>query len=61
MMNRKEFNNISVLRVKVLLKGGTSAKLIFCQIFFILKILFNKILSLTENIISVNDLTLFLK
>lgn len=61
MMNRKEFNNISVLRVKVLLKGGTSAKLIFRQIFFILKILFNKILSLTENIISVNDLTLFLK
>ena len=61
MMNRKEFNNISVLRVKVLLKGGTSGKLIFRQIFFILKILFNKILSLTENIISVNDLTLFLK
>ena len=61
MMNRKEFNNISVLRVKVLLKGGTSAKLIFRQIFFILKILFNKILSLTENIISVNDLTVFLK
>lgn len=61
MMNRKEFNNISVLRVKVLLKGGTSAKLIFRQIFFILKILFNKILSLTENIVSVNDLTLFLK
>ena len=61
MTNRKEFNNISVLRVKVLLKGGTSAKLIFRQIFFILKILFNKILSLTENIISVNDLTLFLK
>ena len=61
MMNRKEFNNISVLRVKVLLKGGTSAKLIFRQIFFILKILFNKILSLTENIISVNDLAVFLK